>query len=104
MSINIKPLSTLEQFFYVEKLVIHSLDLCLYQASVEVDGQAFMITDANQKLIKDHSLVGILEKCQGIRAKHYVLRQVSAYDEMIGCPDDGLGNLMEIPIKDNLLY
>ena len=39
------PLSKLEKFFYVDKLIIHSLDLALYQASVVVDGKAQFITD-----------------------------------------------------------
>ena len=33
------PLSKLEKFFYIDELVIHSLDLALYQASVIVDGE-----------------------------------------------------------------
>lgn len=40
-------LSKLEKFFYVDKLIIHSLDLALYQASVVVDGKAQFITDDN---------------------------------------------------------
>ncbi|MEF1214511.1 DUF6482 family protein, partial [Vibrio alginolyticus] len=48
-------LSKLQKYFYVDKLVIHSLDLALYQASVVIDGEAQFITDDNGIFLRAHS-------------------------------------------------
>ena len=62
------PLSKLEKFFYVDKLIIHSLDLALYQASVVVDGKAQFITDDNGIFLRAHSLIEMQNKCKNIKA------------------------------------
>ncbi len=38
------PLSKLEKFFYIDKLVIHSLDLALYQVSVSMERNTLLPT------------------------------------------------------------
>ena len=51
------PLSKLEKFFYIDKLVIHSLDLALYQVSVLVDGEEHFVTDDKGKFLRAHSIL-----------------------------------------------
>ena len=47
-------LSKLEKFFFIEKVIYHSLDLSLYQVSVLIDGENYYVTDD-----KDLSLIHI---------------------------------------------
>ncbi|HHX8334469.1 DUF6482 family protein [Vibrio diabolicus] len=98
------PLSKLEKFFYVDKLIIHSLDLALYQASVVVDGKAQFITDDNGIFLRAHSLIEMQKKCKNIKANKQVLVHQSAYDEMVGLPEDKRDNQLEVLVKDTKLY
>jgi len=101
-----KPLATLEQYFSLDTLVIHSLDMCLYQASVRIDAadtEEFFICDAQGKLLRTHSLVEMQKLCRKLKVRRQVLRQQSAYDEMVGGPLKG-DNTLEVPISDQQLY
>lgn len=97
-------LSKLEQFFYLDKLTIHSLDLALYQASVEVDGERYSVMDNSGKRLVTHSLVEMQKRCRKLNATQQVLRHESAYDEMVGGPEKGSTNALEVPLKDHQLY
>ena len=97
-------LSKLEKYFYIDKLVIHSLDLALYQVSVVVDGEEHFVTDDKGYLLRAFSIVELQKQCRRLKAKQQVLRQQSAYDEMVGQPVRGSSNLLEVPLKDNKLY
>lgn len=97
-------LSKLEQFFYVDKLVIHSLDMALYHASVLVDGAEYYVTDEKDQFLRAHSIVDLQRKCCRIKAKAQVLRHQSAYDEMIGAPVRQESNQLEVPLQDNQYY
>lgn len=98
-----KSLSTLEQYFQLDAVVIHSLDMCLYQASVRLDGQDIWVTDERGQLLKTHSLIGMQQQLQHLKTKQYLLRQQSAYDEMVGGPSK-IDNTLEIPLADHRLY
>lgn len=97
-------LSKLEKFVYLDKLVVHSLDLSLYQVSVEVDGQEHFITDDEGKLLRAFSVVELQKKCANLKANKWVLRQQSAYDEMVGAPIRQQDNTLEVPLGNNKLY
>jgi len=98
------PLSKLEQFFYVDKLVIHSLDLALYQVSVVVDGKEHFVTDDNGKFLRAHSILELQKQCRNLKARKQVLRQQSAYDEMVGQPSSSNTNELEVLLRDNEFY
>lgn len=96
-------LSKLEKYFEVEKLVFNSLDLALYNVSAVVEGQEYIITDERCERIKHHNLLALQQRFQNVKAKKQVVRQSSAYDEMIGGPVKG-SNEMEVSLGDNKLY
>ncbi|BCL71731.1 conserved hypothetical protein [Vibrio nigripulchritudo MADA3029] len=98
------PISKLEKYFSVDKLVVHSLDMSLYQLSAVIDGEEWFITEEDGQLIRAWSVVDIQRRYRNVEAKEKVLRQESAYDEMVGCPDKVTSNMFEVPIGDNKLY
>ncbi|RXJ71995.1 hypothetical protein CS022_18525 [Veronia nyctiphanis] len=85
----------------VDKLIFHSLDLCLYQASAVVGGSELIVTDDKGKPLRDHSLHGLQKLFKAVRTDCHMLRQQSAYDEMVGQAHDSSDNTMEIPISTN---
>lgn len=99
MTISLKQL---QQFPRIEKLTIHSLDLMLYQVSVELDGQEIYVTDNHGKLLRSHNLLSIQALFEGWPIEHLLLRHESAYDEMIGQPA-GQGNRLEVPLGNSKL-
>ncbi|WP_394209234.1 DUF6482 family protein [Enterovibrio calviensis] len=101
MKMTLRALATLNS---IDTLIIHSLDLCLYQASVIIEGEELLVTDDIGNLIRAHSLLEIQKQCQNVKAKSQVMRQESAYDEMVGGPEKGDGNRLEVLISDNKLY
>ncbi|MAD88712.1 MAG: hypothetical protein CMK64_03335 [Pseudoalteromonas sp.] len=96
-------LSKLEQYFYVDKLIYHSLDLALYNVSAVIDGQEYMITNERGERLKSHNFVALQKQLKNVKAKKQVMRQLSAYDEMVGGPEKA-DNLLEVPLGDNQLY
>ena len=97
-------LSKLEKFFFIEKVIYHSLDLSLYQVSVLIDGENYYVTDDKDRFLRASSLVELQKTMSNVKSKKSVLRQTSAYDEMVGLPEINGTNTMEIPISDNKLY
>ena len=97
-------LSKLEKFFSIEKVIIHSLDLSLYQASVLVDNKQLYITDNKRRFIRATSVTAMQKILSNVKTGNMVLQQNSAYDEMIGLPASYGSNSMEVPIHDNKLY
>lgn len=96
-------LSKLEQYFYVDKLIYHSLDLALYNVSAVINGQEYMITNEHGERLKSHNFVALQKQFKNVKAKKQVMRQLSAYDEMVGGPEKA-DNLLEVPLGDNQLY
>ncbi|WP_028022164.1 DUF6482 family protein [Enterovibrio calviensis] len=99
-----KTLRELAKHQNIDTLIIHSLDLCLYQASVIIDNEEFYVADDIGNLVRAHSLTDIQRQCQNIPSKSQRMRQESAYDEMVGAPDKGDGNRLDVYISDNKLY
>ena len=100
MALDIAQLFTLGT---VEKVIIHSLDLSLYQVSVEVEGQEHFITDNTGKMLRSFNILDIQAQIRGIEYQKMVLRQSSAYDEMIGFTTDSGNNTLEVELQDNHL-
>ena len=96
--------SNLIKYFSIDKLVYHSLDQSLYQVSVIIEGEESYISDDNGKLLRSHNLNELQKKMRKIKAKKTVLRQDSAYDEMIGGTIKISANTLEVPLADNNLY
>lgn len=97
-------LSKLEKFFYIDKLVIHSLDLSLYQVSVVVDGEEYYVTDDKGEFLRAFSILELQRACAKLKANKHVLRQQSAYDEMVGTVKREGSNELEVPLGDNQYY
>lgn len=91
------------QHIMVEKLVFHSLDQSLYNLSAVVNGREEMITNEQGERLVTRSLLEMQKQVAHINAKRRVLRQQSAYDEMVGGPAK-VSNQLEIPLGDNALY
>ena len=93
----------LKKYFYLDKLIYHSVDLSLYMVSVIIDKQEHYITDKNGHYLKASNLTNLQKELANIEASEIVLRHTSPYDEMIGGPEKD-NNLLEVPLKDNQLY
>lgn len=91
-------LTNLEQYFAVDKLIYHSIDLSLYQVSAVIGGVEHYVDDGNSKLLRGVNLIELQKKMKVVKAKS------SAYDEMIGGPAKNNSNMLEVPIQDNQLY
>ena len=87
----------------IEKVIVHSLDLCLYQVSVLVDGIEHIVTDKKGKLLRSFNTLEIQAMFETLPVKETVLRHQSAYDEMVGLSYEGGTNAMEVPLGNNKL-
>jgi len=96
--------SKLAKYFFVDKLIYHSIDISLYQASAVLEGKEHYITDDKGKVLRSFNLIELQKILRKIKAKETVLRQESAYDEMIGGPEKISPNTLEVPLGDNQLY
>lgn len=93
-------MASLRQVLEIEKVIVHSLDQVLYQVSVILSGQEYYVVDKKSKLIRSHSILSIQALFDGLNYKAMVLRQQSAYDEMVGQPPKG-DNTLEVPLGNN---
>lgn len=99
-------LITLAQLYHlgsVDKVIIHSIDMSLYQLSVELDGKEFYVTDNKGKLLRAFNTLQLQKQVRSIEVKKMLLRHTSAYDEMIGLaePHKHNSNMLEVEICDN---
>ena len=97
-------LAKLEKYFVVEKLIFHSIDLSLYQVSAIIEGVEHYVSDERGKLLRSTKLLELQKQLRKVTAEITVLRQTSAYDEMIGGPEKVDTNALEVPLADNQLY
>ncbi|KAA1190080.1 hypothetical protein F0M18_13525 [Pseudohalioglobus sediminis] len=80
-------------------VVIHSLEQALYQVTITIDDSTYLLAENNGKTFRCHSLQRAREALQTMPVASIVLRQLSAYDEMIGQPVRDQGNTLEIPLS-----
>ncbi|GAA5317284.1 MAG: hypothetical protein AseanaTS_24890 [Candidatus Pelagadaptatus aseana] len=91
---------TLRHWPKIDKVIIHSLDLCLYQASVAVEDIEMLVTDSRGKPLRKFNILEMQAVFRGLPIGEMVLRQQSAYDEMVGQPVRAESNTLEVPLGD----
>lgn len=79
-------------------VVIHSLECALYQASVVFPEQERLLTDENGATLRCYSIGAMRSLLREAPVASLLLRQRSAYDEMVGQPPRLGSNLLEVPL------
>jgi hypothetical protein len=83
----------------IDRFVIESVDLSLYIAFVQIDGVEHLIADNTGKPLKTTNLLSMQRQIKQFGQIESVLRQRSAYDEMVGRPSQvSADNTMEISL------
>ncbi|UTW49028.1 DUF6482 family protein [Bacterioplanoides sp. SCSIO 12839] len=100
MTIRIRDLKKVKT---IEKVIIHSLDLCLYQASVMIDGEEHYVTDDKGKLLRSYNVLSFQAMFEKFPAQSFVIKHQSAYDEMVGQPVRECSNAIEVAYGNNQL-
>ena len=78
---------------------IHSLDLALYQVTVEVEGSERLVAYDDGKPFRERSLQRTREMLAEMPVASVTLRHESAYDEMIGQDVREDSNALEVNLK-----
>ena len=84
-------------------VVIHSLDQALYQVTVVHSGSEHLLVENNGSPFRRRSIGEVLEILRLLPVSSASLRQRSAYDEMIGQPVREGDNVMEVPLRIDLI-
>ena len=84
-----------------EKVVIHSLAPNLYQVSVVVGSEEVFVSDGKGRFLSSHNKQDLQNLFKGKLVGSMVLRQQSAYDEMVGQPLRVSTNCLEVPIGNS---
>ncbi|MEI5640146.1 MULTISPECIES: DUF6482 family protein [unclassified Pseudoalteromonas] len=98
------PFSKLKQHQPLQKVVVHSIEQALYQVSVVINNVEYYVTEANGEFLKAHNPLQIQKRLSDIAYAEMVIRHASAYDEMIGHPEDKADNTLEVPFGRNELF
>ena len=83
----------------IDRLVIRSVDLSLYIAVAEMAGDDCLITNNDGSTLKTRNLLEMKQALAGLPFDELVLRQESAYDEMVGQPDREGSNALEVGLS-----
>ncbi len=101
MDITIKELS---KFKLIDKVIIYSIGLNLYQVSIEMCDKELYIANNDGGCYVTHNKQDLIKLFRSIPYRTMVLRHTSEYDEMIGFSNkDKASNTLEVPLKDNHL-
>lgn len=76
--------------------VVHSIEGSIYQLSVIIAGRERRVVERDGKAFKRRSIEEVREALQGTCVVSLVLRQQSAYDEMIGQSVRQQDNTLEV--------
>jgi hypothetical protein len=95
-------LQELADFGVIDKLVIESVDLSLYIARAVVAGEERLIADRHGATLKTRNLLEMKQQLAGLDVAQLVLRQRSAYDEMVGQPQWDCDNALEVGLSPEL--
>ena len=79
-------------------VVIHSLEQALYQITVTIDDSTYLLVENNGTTFRSHRLQRAREALQTMPVASIVLRQQSAYDEMVGQPVKQQDNSLEVSL------
>jgi len=82
----------------IERIIVHGLDYMLYQVLLEIDGHERLLYNDNGTPYRCHGTVDIRDMFAPYEYKEVILRQSSAYDEMIGQPSREAPNTLEVPL------
>lgn len=97
MLVNLEELKELD---WIDKVVIHSIDQSLYQASVVCGSKEYFVKGRDNKLLRSFKLAQLQEQFRGLMFGQMVLRHTSAYDEMIGHgAKERDQNALEVPLN-----
>lgn len=97
MTITLKQLAALSS---LDKVIIHSFDMSLYLVSVEINGEEQYLVDNKTGLpVKERHHIALQKLFENNNVGATVLRQKSAYDEMVGQPARAADNMMEVPLS-----
>jgi len=83
----------------IDKLVIESVDLSLYIARAVIDGSERLVVDNKGQTVKTRNLLEMKEMLSALNIAELVLRQRSAYDEMVGQPAWDCDNALEVSLS-----
>ena len=100
MKISLEALSRLDRPVPV---IIHSLDQALYQVTVSIDGDIYLLTEGSGSILRRHSLQQVRELLREMPVESIKLRHQSAYDEMIGQPVRTEDNTLEVSLSLDVL-
>tara|TARA_B100000780_G_C20956253_1_gene381545 strand:+ start:66 stop:389 length:324 start_codon:yes stop_codon:yes gene_type:complete len=93
-------LSVLAQCGVVDKLIYHAHAPRLYMVSAIVAGKEHHLCSTKGVLLQSSKLSALQKSLGFITAKEIVLRQTSAYDEMVGGADKGISNTLEVVLTN----
>lgn len=88
----------------IEKLIAHSLDVALYQVSVQVQGVEYRVKKNSDAFISFRNPIDIQRAFRQFKCQSMVIRHQSAYDEMVGQPVRSQSNALEVPFGLNTLF
>lgn len=97
-------LSELSNHQPIQKVIVHSLEMALYQVSVMIDNGEHYVTDDSGEFIRGLSPLHIQKRLDHLNYAQMVLRHTSAYDEMCGQSEKLTSNMLEVPYGKNNLY
>ena len=83
----------------VADVTIHSLDVALYQVTVALQTGPHVLVDKHGKVIRHRNLQHVREMLHVLPVRNVVLRQESAFDEMIGQPSREGSNALEVQVS-----
>ena len=79
--------SELKKHQPLQKVVVHSLEMALYQVSVVINNVEYYVQESNGEFVKALSPLHIQKRFEDIAYAQMMLRHTSAYDEMCGQPE-----------------
>lgn len=92
------PYTDLPNLPQIDSVIIQSLDFCLYQLFIAVDGRELLVTDRDGRPLRSHNKLQLQALFQNLNPGNIILRQQSAYDEMVGHPPRESSNQLEVPL------
>ncbi len=94
-------LSELSNHQPIQKVIVHSLEMALYQVSVMINNVEYYVTDEHGEFIRGLSPLHIQKRLEHLSYAKMVLRHTSAYDEMCGQAEKTESNMLEVPYGKN---
>lgn len=79
--------------------VVYSLDRSIYQVFLRTPAGEALLLEDDGSVFRRRNLQSVREALRDLPVTSLVLRQHSAYDEMIGHPPKEQDNLLELPLS-----